>query len=297
MAMSPSQRQELLSRWIQPSSANEQLQQDRARRMVFDAVNRHPAFHGVDIATYVKGSYRNNTNVRRDSDVDVVVECRDLFYYSGVTDHHRPGLYSGHWTPELWRQEVTAAMRTAFSPAGIDTSGTIAIRIKEVAGSRPSTDVVPSFEFHDYTGAGYDQGSCVFPRNTAAKVVNWPQQQLDNGIEKNNRTGRRYKNYVRALKNAENALSAKGVISDLPSYFMECLVFNVSDGVLCDGGLDEAFEATLLNMFGALNSGTAYTSWVEPNLKKWLFQGSDQKWSVEDGLQLVAATWSYLYGS
>lgn len=305
MGMLPSERRALLSRWIQPSSPHEQEQQDRARRMVFDAVEKHAAFQGFDITTYVKGSYRNNTNVRRDSDVDVVVECREVFYYETDAPNpsvaRRPVSYTGIWTPELWRREVTAAMRTAFGASGIDTSGAIAIRVDEVPGSRPSADVVPSFDYRDYTDdasfSRWDRGSCVFPKNSEDKVVNWPQQQLDNGIAKNNRTGGRYKDFVRALKNAENMLAAEGVISDLPSYFMECLVFNAPDGVLTAGGVDEAFRETLLNMFADLNDGTAYADWVEPNWKKWLFKGGHQKWSVDDGLQLVASTWARLYGT
>lgn len=57
--------------------------------------------------------------------------------------------------------------------------------------------------------------------------MNWPQQQLKNGRSLNTQTNHRYKKYVRALKNAESFLAAAGTIDELPSYFMECLVFNV----------------------------------------------------------------------
>lgn len=157
VAMSASERQTLLSRWIQPSSTDEKGQQDRAERMVADAVSVHPAFMGSTVKTYTKGSYPNNTNVRRDSDVDVVVEMRDVNYWdfsSNVDDKSAQGIaYRGAWTPDCWRSEVVRAMVSAFGASEVDTSGKIAINIKAVFGSRPSADVVPSFLYYRYNDA------------------------------------------------------------------------------------------------------------------------------------------------
>ena len=302
MAMSASERQELLSRWIKPSSQDEKTQQDRAQRMVKDAVNAHAPFRGLEIKTYTKGSYPNNTNVRRDSDVDVVVEPLETFfsdYRSDVVPRAAvTGGYNGPWNPTAWRDEVVRAMANAFGRDGVDTTGNIAINIKAVPGSRPSADVVPSFLYYRFNDpsrsfANADEGSCVFPKGSTSKIVNWPKQQLDNGRAKNNASGGRYKDFVRALKNAENTLVKAGLLGDLPSYFMECLVFNVTDVVLRSGNLDSGFRDTLVHMWTRLNDGRAYAQWVEPNRLKYLFQDS-QKWTVEDGKALALATWSYL---
>lgn len=299
-----SEREALLSDWIRPSSDSEKEQQDRAERMVMDAITGHPAFKGVRLRVYVKGSYPNNTNVRRDSDVDVVVEmleCSYSDYAPGVTPPSYSPLpsYDGPWTPTVWRAEVTRALVNAFGASAVDTSGKIALNISAVPGSRPSADVVPSFVYYRYDDAfrsSVEQGSCVFTTG-GTKVVNWPAQQFDNGRSKNWRTNRRYKSYVRALKNAENALVEVGTISDLPSYFMECIVFNVPDSTLTAGSLDYGFQETLRWLWLHLEDGSAYESWVEPNRNKWLFK-EDQKWSIEDGKDLVLATWRYLaYGN
>lgn len=302
MAMSASERQSLLSSWIQPSSTDEKAQQDRAERMVADAVSAHPAFESSTIKTYTKGSYPNNTNVRRDSDVDVVVEMRDLFYWgfnSNVEDTSaQVTAYEGGWTPESWRSEVVRAMVSAFGASEVDTNGKIAINIKAIPGSRPSADVVPSFLYYRYNDSNRsqtlaDQGSCVFPKGPVPKVVNWPQQQLDQGRAKNTATGSRYKYYARALKNAENTLASAGLLDELPSYFMECLAFNVPNSVLTEGTLDVGFRDTLIHTWTQLADGTAAQDWVEPNWQKYLFQGT-QKWTIEDAKALVGATWNYL---
>ncbi|SDU16731.1 nucleotidyltransferase domain-containing protein [Jiangella alkaliphila] len=304
MAMLPAARQLLLSNWIQPSSANEQQQQERAERMVREAIDGSTAFSGSTLKIYTKGSYPNNTNVRRDSDVDVVVELQDCQYYeylegrSPAGRKHSP--YVGPWTPATWRSAVRAALEAKFGKDSVDTSGTVAINVSAVPNSRPSADVVPSFAFIRYddpAGITFHEGSCVFPTDGAQKIQNWPRQQLRNGRNLNDRSGRRYKEYVRALKNAENRLSADQVIKDLPSYFMECLVYNVPVATLKYGSLDDGFRETLAYLWENLDNGVAYADWVEPNELKWLFKGH-QKWSVGDGKDLVMAAWNYLgYGS
>ena len=96
------------------------------------------------------------------------------------------------------------------------------------------------------------RGSCVWPKTGLTKIVNWPDQQLANGRAKNQRTGQRYKNYVRALKNAENVLVKAGTIKAKPSYLMECLVWNVADSTLKSGTLDVGFRATLVELWQGL---------------------------------------------
>lgn len=302
--LSATDRNALLSRWIKPSSDDEKTQQDRAERLVRLAIKESASFDGSDIRIYTKGSYPNNTNVRRDSDVDVVVEMNDCLYSApkaGVTLLPKTtSSYRGIWTPSVWRATVKSALVAYFGASSVDSTGKVAINITAVPGSRPSADVVPSFAYRRYDNADrsdYEDGSTVFQTDNVTQIVNWPQQQLVNGRSLNMTTGGRYKNFVRALKNAENVLSAAGTIKDLPSYFMECLVYNVPAATLSAGDLASGFKATLAHLYQALDSSTAYQEWVEPNRMKWLFRGH-QKWTVDDAKLLVLATWRHLgYGS
>lgn len=298
--MTTSERTELLKRWIKPSSANEQDQQARAESMVRKAINASPAFDASSVAIYTKGSYPNNTNVRRDSDVDVVVELQDCFFYdywpgvNGAEPQISP--YSGDWTPASWRRAVKSALVLAFGAASVDASGAIAINVGAVAGSRPSADVVPSFKYRRYDDAQRTiehEGSCVFPSTGGAKIVNWPTQQLRNGRALNNNSGGRYKDYTRALKNAENVLAQTGTIDEMPSYFMECLAYNTPVSALKAGTLDDGFRSTLVAIWAALSAESDTTTMLEPNELKYLFIG-DKKWTVQDGKDLIQATWTYL---
>ena len=298
------EREGLLSSWVQPSSNSEKDQQERAERMVRNAIQAWPAFKSTSLLIYAKGSYPNNTNVRADSDVDIVVECHECAYFDYQTDVEPPprsgSPYNGKWTPTVWRDEVGNALSSYFGRQGVDLSGRVALNVKSVAGSRPSADVVPSFDYFRYRDAKRHSsfhGSCVFDKNLN-QIVNWPQQQLDNGRSKNTATSGRYKKFVRALKRCENKLVEIGEIENLPSYFMECLVWNVKNPTLSSGNtLQAGFRATLYEMWEAVENDEAQAKWEEPNELKWLFKGH-KKWTTSDARNLVQATWTYLgYGS
>ncbi len=298
MAMTPSQRGQLLSQWIKPSSEDEQVQQDRAQRMVTDAVNGHAPLMSASLKVYVKGSYANNTNVRRDSDVDIVVQCRVCQYYD-----HMPGkqlalpvlsAYTGEWTKEKLRGEVTTALTRAFGSSDVEASGKLALVVAAIPASRPSIDIVPSFDYRLYSDAqrsSWRDGNCVWP-TSGAKVVNWPDQQLNNGRAKNTRTGGRYKYFARALKNAENVLVKGGTIEAKPSYLMECLAWNVADATLQTGDLSGGFRASLVELWQGLDKDGC-DQWTEPNDIKYLFRAG-QKWTVDDAKEVVLGIWRYL---
>jgi tRNA nucleotidyltransferase (CCA-adding enzyme) len=56
-----------------------------------------------DITMYLQGSYKNSTNIRGDSDVDLVVLLNSTFLYdtSGLTadERKRAELRGGHYSP------------------------------------------------------------------------------------------------------------------------------------------------------------------------------------------------------
>lgn len=73
--------EDILARWTAPSSDTEQEKQERAERMIRQAIDDHEPFRECSLNVYAKGSYANNTNVRSDSDVDIAVECTDVRYW------------------------------------------------------------------------------------------------------------------------------------------------------------------------------------------------------------------------
>jgi len=59
--------------WRKPASETEEQRISNAISMIKDAISASDKLKDKDIEIFVQGSYANNTNVRANSDVDVVL--------------------------------------------------------------------------------------------------------------------------------------------------------------------------------------------------------------------------------
>lgn len=286
-----------LAGWTGPSSDSEQEKQDRTERMIRAAIQEHSAFNDCTLKVYAKGSYANNTNVKSDSDVDIVVQCNDLTYWEEANPGAHPGtstLYTGIWTPSKLRSELVTALHAKF-PGHVDTSGSTAIRINSNT-ARVEADVVPAFDYRYYFASGlHRSGSRVFKKD-GTHLTNYPQQQLVNGRAKNNATGARYKKTVRIMKRVENAMVESEYHREVPSFFMECLVYNCPNHILTRTTWTDIVRGVILHIWNELEGAEPTESskrWLEPNECKYLFHSS-QPWTRQDGRDFVKAAWNYL---
>ena len=229
-----------LRSWVKPPSDYEDSKRNKTEAEIKAALKASQALANVKYKVYAKGSYANNTNVRLDYDVDIAVECTEFAYYSndGAAGDIRKiakieeavRKVKGSYTYVEFKDDVENALVDYYGRSAVKR-GNIAIRVREKKTTLPA-DVVPCYEYHyhyDADSAGavlYHQGTRVYP-DLGHYFSNWPQQQKDRGVSKNDKTGRRYKRMVRALKRLENELVSEGLLDDLPSFLIECLVYNV----------------------------------------------------------------------
>lgn len=285
-----------LAGWTGPSSATEEEKQDRTERMIRDTVRAHPGFADCTLKVYAKGSYANNTNVRADSDVDIAVQCTNAMYW----DEAAPGAksaagtpYTGPWSPAKLRTELRAALEAKFP--GQVHSGSTAFTIGS-GSARVDADVVPCFDYRYYfRSGGHQDGAKVF-KTDGSSIENYPDQQKTNGNSKNTRTGLRYKKAVRIMKRLENAMVAAGSHREVPSFFVECLVYNVPDAVLMRSTWTEIVRGILAHLYNELEGSEPSddgTRWLEVNECKYLFHTA-QKWTRAEGRDFALAGWRYL---
>jgi Nucleotidyltransferase domain len=200
-----------------------------------DALDHAKLLENLDVEIFVQGSYANNTNVRKDSDVDLGAQLKlpleedvrrltrpevKLFYqYYGET-------YYG-W--EEFREDVLRSLRERFFVG----EGGKCIDITDMDSLlRVPADILPAIEFRRYSsfpslaGEVYEEG--VFFRDASGHaIVNFPKQHLANGKKKDRETGGRFKQVVRVFKNARRHATARIDKDTAPSYFLECLLYNV----------------------------------------------------------------------
>lgn len=282
-----------LSGWTGPSSNTEKDKQERTERMIREAIDAHAPFNSCSLKVYSKGSYANNTNVRTDSDVDIAVECTDVTYWKeSEKGIHSPGKpYKGIWTPEKLRSELLAAMEAKFS-GQVDSTGSTAIQINS-SSARVDADVVPCFSFRYYMKSGSRTGTKIF-KTDGSSIMNYPAQQLKNGIAKNKQTGYLYKKGARLLKRIENDMAEAGEFRELPSFFIECLAYNCPNSVFAHSTWTKRLRAMLFHIWDQLQGDEPDTErWMESNNCFFLFH-SNQKWSRKDGREFAKAAWNYL---
>lgn len=267
----------------QPSD-HEDAKAQKTEGQIREALRASTALKGKPWHVYVKGSYANNTNVRLDYDVDIAVEWHGYFYYDLVlgAEDKTPGQVgitpsSDEYTRADFKRDVEAALVARFGRTAVKP-GDIALRIRENQTTLPA-DVVPCWEYHRYDGPGWGGsqvvhvGSRVYPKSGGHKN-NFPQQQLDNGVRKNNATGRRYKRMVRCFKKLQTHLLDKGLIEEeLPSYLSECLVYNVPNEKLRRVSYKADMRSVLAFLFNGLLPAGDSDDWLEGNELKYLFRG------------------------
>jgi hypothetical protein len=250
----------------------------------------------MNYEAYLQGSYRNDTNVRADSDVDIVVQ------YNSTFGHNIPALsavQSQLFNAEypnavyLWehfREHVLLALRAYYGYGSVEETDRC-LKVAAALGRVPG-DVVPAIPFRNYTyfygsnGQSYAEGIRFEDRNGHV-IVNYPRQHYDNGVTKNSpgRTGGRFKRTVRMFKNARTRTVERGFLADgaTSSYFVDCLIWNAPDN-LYRSSLQNTYCDIVNYLNGAVLTGFSCRNGIVP-----LFGTSQEQWTETKARQLIAS--------
>lgn len=294
--------EDTLRSWVKPPSANEDAKRDKTDAEIKKALSTSPRLKNVEYKVYAKGSYANNTNVRLDYDVDIAVECTEFWYHEvSASAMGKKDAIDAQFSPYgkdyglvAFKADIEAALVDNYGRSAV-TRGNMALRVREKKTTLPA-DVVPCCGFQLVTDID-QRGNLSSIRGTRLRsdkgsdVTNWPQQQLDNGIKKNNATNYRYKYMVRALKRLENELIKGGQLSkELPSFLIECLVYNVPDTEFNHTTYVDEMRAVLASIFNATLAEDKCSDWIEVNGRKYLFRSS-QPWTYQQAHDLADKAW------
>lgn len=284
-----------LARWAAPPSQSERDRMDNAERAIRNAINASAALAGRNIRVFAQGSYRNRVNVRQDSDVDVAVLCTDTFFWEGPPGTTLASLGYDEATYDYpdFRREVEDALLSYFG-SGAVTQGDKAFDV--CANSyRVDGDVAPFFEHKRFLeSGGFITGVEMRPKS-GGRLINWPDQHYDNGVAKNDATGRSYKGCVRILKTLRYAMIADGIASAeaATSFLMECLIWNVPDGHFGASTWTAEMRSCLAWLFNNTRSLEDCGEWGEVSELKYLF-ASQQPWTWQNAHQFISDAWDYL---
>lgn len=293
------------ARWASPPGVTEETRIENAIRGVRNAVAASPKLNHRSIKVFVQGSYRNNVNVRGESDVDIGVMCYESFfkyYPPGKTDSDF-GNVDATYSYRQFKDELEEALVSYFGRSAVHR-GNKAFDI-HANTYHVDADVVPLNEYRHYSEDGsYLCGVALLPDN-GGRITNYPEillpawprinQHYENGVAKNEATQRRFKSVVRILKVIRNEMDAAGITAAkaIPGYFVECLVWNAPDSTFGGGSWDERVQAVLLHLWSNTQRDDTCNEWTEVDDIKYLFRYG-QPWNREQAHAFIDAAWAYV---
>lgn len=287
--------------WSKGPSETEAAKCENAETAVRKAIEASADLQELDISVFAQGSYRARTNVRQNSDVDICVRYNSAFfadYPPGTT-----GNTFGHVDSSLsfsdFKNLLQKALEERFGKDGV-TRGNKAFDV-HANTYRIDADVVPTFEHRRYTGKKNSDGTdhyligVAFRPDKGDLIKNWPQQTYDNGVSRNNDTGRAYKRTIRILKRLRDRMLDENIdeAKKAPSFLIECLAWNAKLDVFNNDTYTEIVRQLIIDLWDRTKTEQECTEWAEVNELKYLFRSS-QPWTREQVRAFLQRSWNYI---
>jgi hypothetical protein len=288
--------EESLQSWAKAPGQTELEKCDRAVAAIRKAKDASLALGGRSVRVFAQGSYCNRTNVRQDSDVDVCVLCTDSFFFQlpeGKTNQDFNFTTPAAYPYSQFKNDVQAALTSHFADGHV-VRGNKAFDIKENT-YRIAADAVACFEYRHYFPDGtYWSGVSFLPDN-GSLVVNWPEQNYENGVAKNTGTGQRFKDVVRILKRLRYKILDENIAAAMPvpSFLVECLVHNAPDPAFQFDAYSDTVRDVLAHLFNNTRKFDDCKEWLEINQRKYLFW-TGQPWTYQQAHAFVSSAWDYI---
>lgn len=186
---------------------------------------------------FLQGSYRNDTNIFKESDVDIVMMLESVFYYdlTPLSEPEKIAFSAAHpaaaYTAKAFRTHVMEALVERFGDDAVPGTKAVAIRPLH---NRRKADVLIAVQhkkFRRFTAIGNDEqvtGICFF-KSDGTKIVNYPKLHRENLARKNQQTNEWMKHIIRIFKNARQRMIDQAILQSgqAPSYYLEGLLYNV----------------------------------------------------------------------
>ena len=278
--------------WAQPGTVKGAKNTHAAIR---NALGRHQWPGDVHYRTYLQGSYRNNTHLRRQSDVDVVVELTSIPVRDGslLPDSQRGLLHRSFPEPEYgwlrFRRDVLRAITAGFGESRV-REGRKTIKLVMESPEIP-VDVVVAVRYLKYTEYSSQrsnkkvEGLGLSLPAESRWTVSYPHLHRRNGVGKEKATNWWFRRCIRMFKNARAQLVEEGRLAPATarSYQIECLLYNVLDGLL-RGSYQAAYSSALYWLQS--NDLSRFSS---QNKLLLLFDGGPDSWNEKDARTLIDA--------
>ena len=262
----------------------------------------------IDFEVYLQGSYKNSTNIRVDSDVDVVVQLNSTFYPGTSKLHpeekklHNQTFSDSNYSWNDFQNDVYSALSSYFG-SNLVKRGDKSIKLTG-RGNRIDADIVPCLQYRAWKSFSHRnqndfvEGMMFWTLRENTKVVNFPKLHYENGKDKNGpwRTNSMYKNLVRVIKNIKHELIERNLNPNIsPSYFVECMIYNIPNNLFVHNN----FQASLERILGYIVCLSEYDSrqLVTGSEQQRLFGGALWQWQWRNASAFFQAVNGYYHSN
>lgn len=280
--------------WAKPPGKTEQDRCDNAVSAIRNAIKASERLRNRGVSVFAQGSYRNNTNVRKDSDIDIGILCRDTFFLDlpEGTTRETFGITPATYDYKEYKNDVEAALVSHFGRTAVKR-GNKAFDVHETS-YHVEADVAAFFEHRRYqSDRSYLEGVELRTDREDGRVINWPEQHYANGCRKNTDTGNRFKSIVRVLKALSNEMTEQRMpAGDVPGFLIECLVWNAPNDCFQNSTYTADVKAVLLFLYQYTKTDGLCREWGEVSELKYLFR-LHQKWTRDQANSFTVTAWNY----
>ena len=258
--------------------------------------------HHNNFEAFLQGSYANATNIKNDSDVDIVLKYDNIYQCDNTSLSEREKKEFNEYfndaqlTFKEYKDTIFTQLKKELS--GLSRVRSIEYKPKSIKISLQNpnidVDVVPCFEYRKYSSFSindplnvdnYIEGISFYNTIDNSFIVNYPKQHIKNGECKNNKynTDGRYKITIRFMKKIKSILVDNYLISEkkVSSYFIENLLYNVPNYCYNNSCME-----TYKNIVNYLSTAPLNTFICQH--KQWKLFGSEStQWNIEDAKLFV----------
>lgn len=270
-----------------------------ARKRIINALemDRSVVNDDAQVDIFLQGSYKNDTHTRGSSDVDIVIKLKSTWLSdtSNLSDEEQERYDSNtsdaSYTYTRFRKDVFTTLKTRFNSPGSQPVKWDGKAIEISDGPLPvDVDVVPCRDYRVYHSypenddPTVDHGMAFRPRYSSERIVNYPIIHYENGIEKHSN----YKETVRIFKNARDYYNQHWdsmYTIEAPSYFIECLIYNVPERILKRSNRSDRFKEILSYL---QDDDTDLTTFDQVSEMEMLFGDSTTQWQVDSAETMLS---------
>ena len=287
--------------WSKGPGQTEADKCSNAETTVRKAIKASEQLAALDVSVFAQGSYSARTNVRQNSDVDICVRYDSAFFpdYPKGTTRETFGHVEGSLPFADFKSMLQKALQDYVGKTGV-TRGNKAFDV-HANTYRIDADVVPTFEHRRYTGRKNADGSdhywsgVAFDPDSGSRVINWPEQTYNNGVERNTATERKYKRVIRILKRLRDRMQNDGIAisKKTPSFLIECLAWNADIDAFNKDTYTAIVRHLLADLWNRTREDDDCSEWGEVNELKYLFHLA-QPWTRQEANEFLQAAWDYI---